>query len=632
MTLLQVKDLSKSFGVVKIFELVSFHVQEREKIGLVGPNGAGKTTLLRCLTGEDQADSGEVVWKDKLSYGYLQQLPQYAQATTLFDVIMESFADLLLLRAELKDLETSMGQAEADRLEYIMAKYSALSETYERAGGFACESTARKIASGLGFEDTELRRDVNSFSGGEKTRAGLARLLAREPELLLLDEPTNHLDLAAVEWLEDYLRAYKGALLVISHDRYFLDRITAKTLELAQTRLCQYPGTYTRYLELKAERLLAQTRAFAKQQVQIKAAEEYINKYRAGIKAKQARGRQAHLERVQRLEAPTRQGKIHLNPAEAQVSGNVVLVLQDASFGFPGKPLFSNVNLQLNKGEKVALLGSNGIGKSSLLKLVMGIHQPLTGHISLGSRVKVGYFDQEHAGLTADKRVIDEIIYNFAVTEREARNHLAAFLFEGDEVFKRVKELSGGEKGRLSFLKLTLAKPNFLVLDEPTNHLDIPAKQVVESYLADFAGTVLVVSHDRFFLDQTVSRVVELTAGGLQDYPGDYSYYKEKKALAGREVAAGQNDTPRRTRELAAARPKLNKAKVRAQVDGLEREISTMEARLAELTDLLANPDTYQTEQAKDIVKEYQGLEEKIPQNYAEWERLCDILVSDNNS
>ena len=629
MVLLQVKGLGKAFGVEKIFEKVSFYISEGDKVGLVGPNGAGKTTLLRCLTGEETADQGDITRSDGVKFGYLEQMPAYPDRVSLFEVIMEVFADLLELRHSLNKLEHKMGQADPAQLEQIMASYAVQTERYERSGGFSCESTVRKLCSGLGFSEADLQRDINSFSGGEKTRAGLVRLLAGEPDLLLLDEPTNHLDLDAVEWLEAYLKGYKGSVLVISHDRYFLDQVITRTLELEHGELDQFPGNYSRYLQLKAERDAALAKAYEKQQKQIRETEEYINKYRAGIKSKQARGRQSQLDRLERLEGPRQSSGIVIRDAEVKSSGNLVLEVCGLSFGFNGTKLLEDVNLQLNKGEKVALIGRNGVGKSTLLKLLLGEQQAIQGSIRLGSRVTAGYYDQEHASLEHSFRVIDELTANFGLGEGEARDLLGAMLFRGEDVFKQVRDLSGGEKGRLSFLKLFLSRPNFLILDEPTNHLDINSRNIVEEYLHSYSGTILTVSHDRYFLDRVVDRTLELRDGQLINYLGNYSYYRERRAQAEVERAELQVVQARAAKPPESSKPKINIAKTREQVSRLEAEIELKEEKLASLSELLADPDSYLDEQrARALVSDYKQLEQEIPELYSEWERLGELLAN----
>lgn len=629
MIILQVKDLKKYYGADKIFADISFVIQEKEKVGLVGPNGAGKTTLLRCLTNEEVADSGDILLSQKIRTGYLEQIPEYSPGTTLFDIVLEMFADLFALRNKLRDLEKSMGEKTGRDLEQIMSNYSKITEEYERSGGFSCESTARKILAGLGFREQDFSREVSSLSGGEKTRASLARLLVRQPELLFLDEPTNHLDLEAVEWLEAYLKNYQGALLLISHDRYFLDQVTTTTLELEHNKLKSYPGNYSRYLLLKEEQELAYQKSYEKQQKEIQKTEEYITKYSAGIKAKQARGRKSQLQRLERLDALQESSTINLQSKskDFRESGNIVLRGHDLTFGYGEKYLFNMINFEITKGEKVALIGGNGVGKSSILKIIMQEIEPWEGQIELGSRVKIGYYDQEQEHLQENNTVLDELLYNFDLTVQEARTKLAGFLFDEDDISKTVRALSGGEKGRLSFLKLMLKNPNFLILDEPTNHLDIPSKTIIEKYLQDYPGTILFVSHDRYFIDNVTTRTLDLAEQRVKSYLGNYSYYKEKKAELAAQEAEAKKVKPLITKTNKQEKPKINKAKVREKVAQLEDTIDQMENRKEELSQLLASPETYQNEdEVAILVQEYKILEEKIPKSYDQWEELSSLI------
>lgn len=629
MIILQVKDLKKYYGADKIFADISFVIHEKEKVGLVGPNGAGKTTLLRCLTNEEVADSGDILLSQKIRTGYLEQIPEYSPGTTLFDIVLEMFADLFALRNKLRDLEKSMGEKTGRDLEQIMSNYSKITEEYERSGGFSCESTARKILAGLGFREQDFSREVSSLSGGEKTRASLARLLVRQPELLFLDEPTNHLDLEAVEWLEAYLKNYQGALLLISHDRYFLDQVTTTTLELEHNKLKSYPGNYSRYLLLKEAQELAYQKSYEKQQKEIQKTEEYITKYSAGIKAKQARGRKSQLQRLERLDALQESSTINLQSKfkDFRESGNIVLRGHDLTFGYGEKYLFNVINFEITKGEKVALIGGNGVGKSSILKIIMQEIEPWEGQIELGSRVKIGYYDQEQEHLQENNTVLDELLYNFDLTVQEARTKLAGFLFDEDDISKTVKSLSGGEKGRLSFLKLMLKNPNFLILDEPTNHLDIPSKTIIEKYLQDYPGTILFVSHDRYFIDNVATRTLELAEQRVKSYLGNYSYYKEKKAELAAQEAEAKKVKPLIPKTNKQEKPKINKAKVREKVAQLEDTIDQMENRKEELSQLLASPKTYQNEdEVAILVQEYKLLEEKIPKSYDQWEELSSLI------
>lgn len=629
MIILQVKDLKKYYGADKIFADVSFVIQEKEKVGLVGPNGAGKTTLIRCLTTEKMADSGDILLSQKLRTGYLEQIPEFLPGTTLFDIVIEMFADIFALRSKLRDLEKSMGKKTGRDLEQVMNNYSKITEEYERSGGFSCESTTRKILAGLGFSEHDFRRKVSSLSGGEKTRASLARLLVRQPELLFLDEPTNHLDLEAVEWLETYLKSYQGALLLISHDRYFLDQVTNKTLELEHNKLKAYPGNYSKYLFLKKEQELAYQKSHEKQQKAIQKTEEYINRFKEGIKAKQARGRKSQLDRLERLDSLEKSANISLKSKfrDFKESGNIVLRINDLTFGYGDKPLFNKINFEIIKGEKIALIGGNGAGKSSILKIIMKEIEPWDGSTELGSRVNIGYYDQEQEHLQENNTVLDEVLYNFDLTVQEARTKLASFLFGEDDISKIIKDLSGGEKGRLAFLKLLLENPNFLILDEPTNHLDIPSKTIIEKYLQDYPGTILFISHDRYFIDCIATRTLELDEQKLKSYLGNYSYCKEKKAQFEAQQAELKKVKLIAPKANNKEKSKINKSKVRDMIAQLEDTIENMENRKEELSQLLASPETYQNDdEVAILVQEYQLLEEKIPKAYEEWEELSSLV------
>lgn len=635
MIVLQAKDLTKSYGANEIFHNVTFTVLQGEKIGLIGTNGAGKTTLMRCLTGEESQDMGIVIKSDKIRLGYLEQIPDFQEGTTLFDAIMEMYADIIELRHRLRELEITMGQEEGDNLAKVMEVYAQITEKYERLGGFSCESNARKIAAGLGFNESELNKDITLFSGGEKTRISLARLLVRKPEILLLDEPTNHLDLRAIEWLENYLRAYNGSLILISHDRYFLDQITNKIIEMENGSIQNYKGNYSEYLRQKSERILAQNRAYEKQQKVIEETKEYINKYRAGIKAKQARGRQSKLDRLEKVDMVFKNSSIQLaiDNTKLESSGNVVLQIEGLSFGYTDQHVFKNLNFNIYKKDKVALIGGNGVGKTTLLKLILKEQKPWQGLVYHGSRVNVGYFDQEHSTLNESNTLIDELTYEFGLTKQEARDRLAAFLFIGDDVFKKVGALSGGEKGRLALLKILIEAPNFLILDEPTNHLDMASKEIVEEYLKEYVGTLLIVSHDRYLIDKVTDRTLELKDQSLKEYHGNYTYYREKKEeelheqdLIKKEQEKLNKDKKRRN-AAKESRPKINKAKTREKITQMEKNIEQMEIRLEELSEILAESTTYQDEEkVKKLLDEYKELEEDIPKTYTEWENLLKLL------
>lgn len=626
MVLLQVKDLSKAYGVDHILQQVSFQIASGEKVGLVGVNGAGKTTLFKCLTGVVLPDEGQITVGDKVSMGYLEQLADYPEGTKLFSVVVDSCIDILTMRDKLQELEEKMALVSGRELEKVMEQYSTLTEEYERAGGYGLENKVRRIIKGLGFADEDLNRDVHVFSGGEKTRVSLAKLLVQEPDLLLLDEPTNHLDVEATEWLEDFLKGYPGAVLVISHDRFFLDQVASRILELEHRRLFSYNGNYTRYLDLKAERVLAQTRAYEKQQAEVARTEAYIERYRAGIKARQARGRQSQLERLERVEQVKTNQVMRIQAGAVGGTGEMVLQVRDLAKTYEDKIIFNQVSFTLRRGDKVGLIGSNGAGKTTVLKIIIG-QLEAQGVVTLGSRVQVAYYDQAHQNLDVRRRVIDELIFDLGLTEGVARNHLATVLFQGDEVYRLVGELSGGERARLAFLKLVLEGANLLVLDEPTNHLDIFSREIIETFLTEYPGTVLFVSHDRYFIDQIADRVIELAAGQATEYWGNYTYYKQKKAawlkeqeeaLALQAVKLTQQVKGKDQRD----KPRTPNAKRVAEAEAL---IARLEEEKDTLGQLLASPELYQDEErAKLAVQQFKDLEVQLEDAYLKWEQLVE--------
>ena len=633
MIILQGKNLSKSYITNLIFDHVDFHIQEGEKVGLVGPNGTGKSTLFRCITNEESFDSGTLSMSARHTMGYMEQMPEFAPGFTLLDAVLEMFQDIFAMRDQLRHLEHEMGMQDGEALENLLEEYSRLTHSYEDLGGFSCESRAKGIIKGLGFDDDDFNREIACFSGGEKTRASLARLLVREPDLLLLDEPTNHLDLDALDWLENFLRNYRGAVLVISHDRYFLDQVTTRTLELNHHILKSYNGNYSRYTELKAEQEMAQMRAYEKQQAEIARTEEYIRKYKAGIKSKQARGREKQLSRMERLEAVGHNKSMLLNMHEVSGSGEVVLEIRDLAMQYPDKVLFSDFTDTIYKGEKIGLIGGNGVGKSTILKIIMGQIEATSGTVKTGSRVKVAYYDQEHRQLNPKNKIIDEIVYQYDVTLNEARDLLAQVLFFGEDVEKRIGDLSGGEKARVALLKIILDEPNLLIMDEPTNHLDISAKEIVEEFLLAFPGTVFMVSHDRYLLDSVCTRTIVLENRKLMSYLGNYSYYRQKAAELERAAREKQEELEaelaRKTANKPAAqdKPKINKQKTRKEIEAVEAQIQESEMRSEELSALLADGATYQDEEkSKLLVSEYKALEESIPLLYEKWEELQMLL------
>ncbi len=523
---IQMIGLEKSFGIDQIFSNVSFEIKQGERIGLVGPNGAGKSTLMKCILGLEELDKGQVVKNGTVKIGYLQQDVNLGDSS-LEEEIQSAWADIHHLERQLEELTSYMAchepnQEELQRLDYLQNRL-------EWLGGYEYELKTKRIIKGLGFSDSDLRKSANEFSGGQKTRINLAKALVRSPDFLFLDEPTNHLDMDMLEWLENYLSSYKGGILVISHDRYFLDHIVTSVVELEQCKINVFKGNYTKYINQRAHAMKAMAAAYEKQQEYIKKTEAYIDKYRAGIKSKMARGRQSQLNRLERIEAPVITEQIAFTFPKPSMSADKVLILDDVTVGYDRQqPIASGLSTVVRRGETVALIGPNGAGKSTLVKTIMGDIAPIDGTITVGNRVEVGYFSQEHETLHPQWQVIDEVKSYFDGSEEKARHVLGRFLFRGDDVFKRIKELSGGEQARVALLKIFLEGNNFLILDEPTNHLDIGTREVVEKALQDFEGTCFVISHDRYFLDQITTRTLALKDGHITEYIGNYSYYKEK--------------------------------------------------------------------------------------------------------
>jgi len=633
MIVCQVQKVSKSFADNQVLREVNLAIHAKDRIGLVGINGSGKTTLLRCLTGELQPDTGEIALSSSLTLGCLEQMSDNQPGITAWDAVMESFAQLIDQRRLLHELEEKMGSNEPG-LPKLMEQYARVVEEYERANGYACENTARRILTGLGFDSEEFHKPVSSFSGGQKTRLNMARLLALAPDVLLLDEPTNHMDMKSVEWLEDFIKNYVGTVLVVSHDRMFLDRFATRIAEIRGEELKSYPGNYSAYLKKKAEDDLAQQRAYQKQQVYIKQTEDYIRRFKAGIKSKQARGRQSQLERVVRIAAPQREHNLggHLIKAKRE-SGNDVLTVDGVTKSYSDRVVLKNVQLNLKKGDKVALIGANGAGKTTLLKIIGGQIPVNEGNVRLGSQVEMAYFSQEYEDLNPERTVLEEILFHFDLTLEEARTCLGGMLFSEDDVFKLISSLSGGEMGRLAFLKMILSGANFLLLDEPTNHLDIGSLQVVERMLADFNGIVLVVSHDRYFIDQVAHRVLEIEDGQAEYYWGNYSYYQEKRLEKEKALQLEKRETKERaTRpdwQLREAEKERKKARRRLtqELSALEADIMETEGRKSELEAFLAEPGTYNDEQkARLYTSEFRKIEPVLEASYARWECLQQEL------
>ena len=514
---IRVIGLSKSFGVLQVFNKVSFEIKHGERVGLVGPNGAGKSTLMKCLLGIEDYDEGQIIKDSATTIGYLQQDINLGDDSLAVE-IQKAFADVQYWEQQLLDVSAKLADDPHD--ESLLKQLARIQDRLDWLGGYDYEAQSRRIAYGLGFSDEDLTKSVSEFSGGQKTRINLAKALVRRPDFLFLDEPTNHLDMDMLEWLENYLSAYGGGILIISHDRYFLDRVTTRIVELDHHKATSYRGNYSRYVEQREAQHKAQQSAYEKQQEYIRKTEEYIDKYRAGIKSKMARGRQSQLNRLERLDAPEQSQTLKFRFPKAEFSADKVLTVEELFLSYGERDIVEDVSFMIRRGEAVALIGPNGAGKSTLLKAITGELTPEAGFIDIGSRVSVGYFSQEHEELHPAWTPVDEIMSHFNYSEEKARNVLGMFMFQGDDVFKEIRDLSGGERARLSLLILFLQGNNFLILDEPTNHLDIPTREVVEDALMNFTGTLLVVSHDRYFLDKVSKRTLVLEPEGVEEYLG----------------------------------------------------------------------------------------------------------------
>lgn len=634
MAVLKINGLSKSFGIKTVFENVSFEVRSGERIGLVGANGAGKTTLLRCLMGQEDYDKGSVSTSPGAVIGYLRQDFNY-ESQTLREEMELAWKDVLYYKDKLAELARKL---ETSHDEELVAAYGRTEERFEYLGGYDYEATTRKILTGLGFSDADWDRDIHGFSGGQKVRINLAAAFVRHPDFLFLDEPTNHLDMGMLEWLEEYLRSYRGGILMVSHDRYFLDATTTGIIDLENHQIHPYRGNYTQFTKVKALNEEAQERAYEKQQEHIRETEEYIRKYKAGIKAKQARGRQSQLDRLERIEKPIHRQSLHFQFEKPAECAEKVLDVMHVTSSYGDHVIFKDLTMHIKKGESVGLIGPNGAGKSTLLKLIVGDKRADGGFIQIGNRVKPGYYSQELDRLNSEYTVLEQIENDFDMGEREARNLLGMFLFRGDDVFKPVSLLSGGERARLTLLMLFLEKPNFLILDEPTNHLDIPTREIMEQALAAFGGTSLIVSHDRYFLDRVTTRILEMENGKLTEYLGNYSYYREKKknleeyerdrmeaesaASSGKSLPekepAKEKKSERKAESKAAPAPR--KPVDSRKMDNIEMEIQRQEAMLKMLTvEMNQTPENYES-----IMAEYNQTKQKLEKLYNKWEEMAE--------
>ena len=639
--ILSCQNVSKSFGSEDIIRNASFHLEEHEKAAIVGINGAGKSTLLKMIVGELAPDSGSITVSRGKTLGYLEQHQALmASEATIYSALLEEKKDVLAMEQRLREMEQEMKHLEGDALQSLMTSYNRISTEFERQDGYSVQSQVTGVLKGLGFAEGEFDKKVNTLSGGQKTRVALGKLLLSEPDILLLDEPVNHLDMSSIAWLENYLLNYNGAVLIVAHDRYFLNRIATKIFEIENGTVMTFTGNYSEYAQKKAQLREIQWKAYLNQQQEIKHQEAVITKLRSFNREKsikRAESREKMLEKIQVLEKPREiDDEMHLRFSPSIVSGNDVLMVEGLSKSYSGSSLFRNLDFVIHRGEKVAVIGDNGTGKTTILKLINGLVKPDQGTITTGSKVEIGYYDQEHQVLHMDKTLMDEISDTYPdMTVTEIRNLLAAFLFTGDDVFKRVKDLSGGERGRVSLAKLMLSNANFLILDEPTNHLDITSKEILEEAIRNYTGTVLYVSHDRYFINQTATRILELKNQTLINYIGNYDYYLEKvdeltrlhapepsvssTPAAAASATSSREDWERKKEEQARERKRQNDLKK------TEDQISDLEDRDKEIDELMTQESVF-SDVAKcvELSKEKAAIAEKLDTLYELWETLSE--------
>ena len=636
--ILSCQSICKSFGEKVILQDASFHIEEREKAALIGNNGAGKTTLLRIIMQEISADSGNVVIAKDKKIGYLAQYQDIHGHHTIYEELLTTKQYILDMEEKIRTLEQEMKYVAGEKLESLMNSYTRLTHQFELENGYAYKSEIVGVLKGLGFEEEDYSKQIENLSGGQKTRVALGKLLISKPDILLLDEPTNHLDMESIAWLETYLLNYPGAVFIVSHDRYFLDKVVTKIVEIEAGQMRMYDGNYSAYALKKAMLRDAQYKAYLNQQREIKHQEAVITKLRSFNREKsikRAESRVKMLDKIQRIEKPVEidnQMRISLEPRF--ISGNDVLTVEGLSKAFPGQILFTDISFEIKRGERVALIGNNGTGKTTILKILNGIVEADAGRFALGSKVQIGYYDQEHHVLHMEKTIFQEISDTYpTLTETEIRNMLAAFLFTGDDVFKLISSLSGGERGRVSLAKLMLSEANFLILDEPTNHLDIASKEILEEALNSYTGTVLYVSHDRYFINQTATRIMDLTNQAIVNYIGDYDYYLEKKDEMTQIYAPAQETAAQEIKE-AVSETKLTwqqqkeeqalKRKRENELKKVEARIEELETRDKEIDETMVLPDVCtNVAECTKLSREKAAIAEELEGLYERWEELA---------
>lgn len=636
MIVLSCNNLNKSFGIDSILENINFTVNEGDKIGVIGVNGTGKTTLFKIISGVYGYDSGDIYTSKDCEIGYLEQNTNFQSNNTIFEEVLEVFKDLIDMEKYLRELELKIAEESTKEnspiLEKIMDEYSSKLENFASLNGYGYKSEAKGILKGLGFNDEDMDKPIGILSGGEKTRVLLGKLLLKKPTLLLLDEPTNHLDSEAIEWLEVFLKQYKGTFILISHDRYFLDQSVNRIFEIHNKKLKSYNGNYSKFIELSKVEKELELKKFEEQQKDIKKQEESIERLKAFGREKhlkRARSKEKALDKIDILDKPEayrKRAKIQFNPSST--SGNDVLQVRDVSMGYGNRILFKDLNIDIYRGEKVALIGANGIGKSTLFKIITDEITPLSGTVKLGTNVNVSYFHQEQKTLNLDNTIIDEIWEdNKSLTQTLLRSMLGAFLFEDEEVFKKISTLSGGERARVAILKLILSNANFLLLDEPTNHLDIDSKEVLEEALSNYTGTIFTISHDRYFLNTVVDKILVLDKDGITEYLGNYDYYIDKKRQIQEMNVVDEKEDKTKTQIKEEKRKEREQREIekknRIKRQNIEKEIEETEAKIEELDLLLCQEEVYSNaDTAKEVGQEKMNLESKLSTLYTEWEQF----------
>ncbi|MCX7695659.1 MAG: ABC-F type ribosomal protection protein [Caloramator sp.] len=636
MAILYINNIKKSYGVDVVLDGVNLIINEGDKIGFVGRNGAGKTTLFKLITGNIKQDEGEIILQKGKTLGYLSQNLDIDEQLTAFEEVMKVFSDIKEIEEKMRQIEEELSNPNSDH-ERLLKEYGKLQMEFENKNGYSCESYAKGVLIGLGLLEEEINKKICYLSGGQKTRVALAKLLLKSPDVLLLDEPTNHLDLGGIAFLENFLKEYKGTVLIISHDRYFLDVITNRTVEVLNGKVEEYGGNYSYFIKERKNRIEQRVKEYELKQKEIKRLEEMIERFRSFNREKSIKQAESKEKMLMKLEESlgdrpvTYEENVKISFDTRIKSGNDVLQIEELSKAYGEKRLFSNINLMIRKGEKVALIGENGRGKSTLLKIIKGEVQPDDGYIRLGRNVEIGYYDQEQRDLNPEKTVLDEVWDEFPQkTVREIRNALAAFLFKGDDVFKQIKDLSGGEKCRLNLLKLMLKKANFLLLDEPTNHLDILTREELEDTLLEYDGTIFVISHDRYFLNKVVQKICELEENSIVEYLGNYDYYIAKKNAKEDEIVVNEEGKTRTQIEKEKKKLKQERDKIKNiknEIKKVEAEIEKKESAIAQLEEELCKEEVYTNpDRTKDINQQILSLKDELEKCYELWEELLASL------